>query len=205
MIEIIADTISKNFGTNSVLSGLSFRFPACVLGVAGSNGAGKSTLLRILAGLMKPSSGSVSWQIDSQKLGAKEIKPHLGYAAPYVQLYEELTVHENLSFLIELQKNPPAAGIDDLLNRFEASMFRDSLYGNLSTGQQQRVKLASALIKEPRILMLDEPGSNLDEKGRTLIRRLSDDYRQSGKMLIIASNQPEELALCDETLDLNTH
>jgi ABC-type multidrug transport system ATPase subunit len=205
MIEIKADRISKNFGNRPVFSDLSFHYTASVLGIAGSNGAGKSTFLRILSGLIKPSSGSVTWSVDGNNFDAKKVKPYLGYAAPYIQLYEELTVYENLTFLKELQENSIPVTINDILYRFEASGFRDSLYGKLSTGQQQRVKLAAAVIKDPHILMLDEPGSNLDEKGRALVKRMADDYRQTKRMLIIASNQPDELALCDETIDLNSH
>lgn len=203
MIEITVKNIEKKYGNNRVLPGINFNYCASVWGIAGSNGSGKSTLLKILSGLLKPSSGSALWKIDQTEYIPKTIKPHLGFTAPYVHLYEELTVYENVRFLLDLQKNSNIEDINLLLGRFEASGLSNSLFGNLSTGQQQRVKLAASLIKKPSILMLDEPGANLDKEGKALIENLVHQYRNQNKMVVIASNQADELDLCDEILDLN--
>lgn len=203
MIEISADNIAKNYGKKRVLNGISFHHQTAALGIAGANGSGKSTLLKIISGLLKPTSGEVQWKIHEDKLSPKAIIPYIGFSAPYVQLYEELSVEENLRFLVELQKNSALEDINDLLHRFEIKKLQNSLYGNLSTGQQQRVKLASAVIKKPSILIMDEPGSNLDQEGKSLIRNLVQTYRDNNKMVIIASNLQEELDLCDKTIDLN--
>jgi ABC-type multidrug transport system ATPase subunit len=203
MIELSADNIAKNYGKKRVLNGISFRHQATVLGIAGSNGSGKSTLLKIISGLLKPTSGMIQWKINNDTLPPKAIIPHIGFSAPYIQLYEELTVKENLRFLVELQKNSAIEDINDLMSRFEIKKLQYTLYGNLSTGQQQRVKLASAVIKNPSILIMDEPGSNLDLKGKSLIKNLVQTFRDNGKMVIIASNLQDELNLCDHTIDLN--
>ncbi|MFO7800189.1 ATP-binding cassette domain-containing protein [Rhodohalobacter sp.] len=203
MIEISANNISKKYGRKRVLNGISFLHQTTVLGIAGANGSGKSTLLKIISGLLKPTSGKIQWEIFEDTLQPKAIIPYIGFSAPYVQLYEELTVEENLRFLVELQKNSSIEDINDLLHRFEIKKLQNSLYGNLSTGQQQRVKLASAVIKKPSILIMDEPGSNLDQKGKSLIKNLVQTFRDSKKMVIIASNQQDELDLCDKTIDLN--
>lgn len=205
MIEISADNIAKKYDKKRVLTGISFHHQTAVLGIAGSNGSGKSTLLKIISGLLKPTSGEVEWKINGDTLSPKAIIPYIGFSAPYVQLYEELTVDENLRFLVELQKNCVIEDINDLLHRFEIKKLHNSLYGNLSTGQQQRVKLASAVIKKPSILIMDEPGSNLDQNGKSLIKNLVQTFRDSDKMVIIASNQQDELDLCDKTIDLNNY
>ncbi len=203
MIEISADNIAKKYGRKRVLNGVSFHHHTAVLGIAGSNGSGKSTLLKIISGLLKPSSGEVQWKVKDENLSPKAVIPFIGFSAPYVQLYEELTVEENLRFLAELQKNSAIEDINDLLVRFEIKELQNSLYGNLSTGQQQRVKLASAVIKKPSILIMDEPGSNLDHQGKLLIKNLVQTFRDNGNMVIIASNQQDELDLCDNIIDLN--
>ncbi|PKD43005.1 ABC transporter ATP-binding protein [Rhodohalobacter barkolensis] len=203
MIEIKAQNIEKKYGTKRVLTGIDFHYQSSVLGIAGSNGSGKSTLLKMLSGLLKPTSGNIFWNIDGADFLPKAISPYLGFAAPYIQLYEELTVEENLRFLVNLQKNSVIEDLNALLSRFEVKKFRNSLYGNLSTGQQQRVKLASTVIKNPSILMLDEPGSNLDEKGKVLIQSLVQSFREDERMVIIASNQTDELDMCDHQIDLN--
>jgi len=203
MIILTAESLEKRYGQKLVISGLNFSFKTVVLGIAGSNGSGKSTLLKCLTGLVKPSSGTINWQYRGNNYLPKEIKPFVGFAAPYVQLYEELTVSENLQFLIELQNSAHHMDIDPLLDRFEARKLSDQPYGNLSTGQQQRVKLAAANIKNPPVLILDEPGANLDKDGKAIISALVNRYRDEGKMVIIASNQTDELNLCDEILNLN--
>lgn len=203
MIQLQADSLTKRYGKKSVLNGISFSYEGDILGIAGANGSGKTTLLKCLTGLLKPSSGSVTWKIRGEIIYQAELKSHLGYAAPYIQLYEELTVSENLQFLSDLGKLAGSADLDELLKKFGADDFADSLYGNLSTGQQQRIKLAASAVKDPSILILDEPGSNLDEKGKKLVEDMVHEYALKGKMTIIASNQADELKLCNKIIDLN--
>lgn len=203
MIQLQATSLAKFFGRKQVFSGLTFSFGTTVLGIAGANGSGKSTLLKCLTGLLKPSSGSVEWKLKDETLTPKNLKLHLGFAAPYIQLYEELTVNENLQFLVDLQNGTAGEPLHLLLSRFEANDFADRTYGTLSTGQQQRIKLAAAVIHNPEILVLDEPGSNLDASGKKTISTLVTEYRQNRKMVLLASNQPDELDLCDNILNLN--
>ncbi|MEX0649153.1 MAG: ABC transporter ATP-binding protein [Balneolaceae bacterium] len=203
MVQLKATSLEKYFGRKQVFTGLTFSFEAAVIGIAGANGAGKSTLLKCLTGLLKPTSGSVEWKLKDAALTPKNLKRHLGFTAPYIQLYEELTVNENLQFIVDLQNGNPAVSIPALLNRFEAGELSQHTYGTLSTGQQQRIKLAAAIIHQPEILVLDEPGSNLDAKGKTAVRALISEFRQYHKMVLLASNQPDELDLCDDILNLN--
>ena len=80
--------------------------------------------------------------------------------------------------------------------------FKDRLFKSLSTGQQQRVKLAAALVRNPEILFLDEPGSNLDAKGHHLVQQIVEEQANADKLVIIASNDPSELELCDNIIEL---
>lgn len=204
MIQVEADGLSKSYGKNRVFSGLSFTASSSVIGVAGRNGAGKSTLLKCIACLQKPTSGSVTWKNGTgAEVSPDKIKKMLGYAAPYISLYEELTVIENLSFLFDVRNEKNRGHISTVLKRTGAEPFRDSLFGSLSTGQQQRARLAAAIVHQPEILFLDEPGSNLDEKGRAVVEELVSEFRDKKKLLILASNQAYELSLCDSIIDLN--
>lgn len=205
MIHLQATSLSKFFGRKEVFSGLSFSYETTVLGISGANGSGKSTLLKCLTGLMKPSSGTVNWKVRDADLTLKTLKRHLGFAAPYIQLYEELTAEENLKFLTNLQNGRPAEPVESLLNRFEVKELASRTYGTLSTGQQQRIKLAAAILHSPEILILDEPGSNLDASGQSAVKHLVAEYRDNQKMVLLASNQGSELDLCDEILNLNQH
>lgn len=169
-----------------------------VMGIAGANGSGKSTLLQCFARLVRPTSGQVEWYKKEQQIDVQKITNHLGYAAPYINLYEELSCSENLEFLLQLRNTTDVpAAVQAALARTEIQNLGDQLFGKLSTGQQQRMRLAAAIVHQPKVLFLDEPGSNLDEKGRMLIESLVAEFKEADKLVIIASNNPDELALCN--------
>ena len=204
MIDLNVIKLNKRFGSKPVLTDVSFSSSSTVLGISGSNGSGKSTLLKCISGLMKPSSGEVRWVKNGSGLSKRSLKNHIGYAAPYIQYYEELSVMENLQFLMDLNDQKDLHPPHLLLKRFGIGPLSENLYGELSTGQQQRVKLAGALIHQPEILILDEPGSNLDKKGRFAVEELIIAEREQNHFIILASNQSYELDLCDKTIHLTS-
>lgn len=172
-----------------------------MFGIAGDNGSGKSTLMKCLAFLLRPNAGNIEWMDSGKSLSQKEVKTRLGYAAPYINLYAELTVTENLQFLKEARgKVSHQEELESLLKRCQIFQIKDQLYGSLSTGQQQRAKLAAALVNTPQILMLDEPGSNLDKQGHALVSSVIKGEVEKGTLVILASNDPDEVSLCDEVL-----
>lgn len=204
MASVEAHQLSKSYGKQIVFSGLTFTADSSVVGIAGRNGAGKSTLLKCIACLLKPTSGHITWlNNQNQKIKPGELKNNLGYAAPYINLYEELTVVENLNFLFDVRNESSYSQIKEVLSRTGSVPFKDSLFGALSTGQQQRARIAAAIVHQPDILFLDEPGSNLDEKGKAVVADLVNEFRHQKKLLILASNQTYELDLCDSIIDLN--
>lgn len=205
MLELRLDNISKSFGTNRVLRDLSLHHEEGILGISGPNGSGKSTLLRCLGGLLQPDSGSVEWRHSGNVLKQAALREILGYAAPYISLYRELSVMENLRFILRLRKTSvPETDIESLVRWTGLGEVEEKAYGKLSTGQQQRARLCSALVHRPQLLLLDEPGSNLDEEGRELVRRIADRYGGGENMLVIASNSPSEMALCDRVISLES-
>ncbi len=203
MIRLKADNLEKRFGQKTVFSDLSIETNTSVLGIAGVNGSGKSTLLKCLAGLQKPTSGTFQWKINGSIMDRADLRNRLGFAAPYVQLYEELTVRENLEFIQNVRSLNHQRSISDLLDPLGARQLINLHFGELSTGQQQRIKLAAATIHNPDILLLDEPGSNLDEAGKEIIHSLVETYKKSDRMVVIASNQQDELDLCNEIIELS--
>ena len=201
MISLHVHDLTKKFNRHTIFSALSFEHKKGVLGISGVNGSGKSTLLKSLAFLIRPNSGSIVWKEDGQEMNQEQLKANTGFAAPYINLYSELSVIENLRFLIE------AGGVSAnentlvaLLERVQIPHLKDQLFGSLSTGQQQRAKLASALVRDPGVLMLDEPGSNLDEKGHELVTQIVKHASETNQLVFLASNDPNEIALCDQIL-----
>lgn len=203
MLSLEVNKLSKSYNRRTVFSDLSFQHSDGILGISGSNGSGKSTLLKCLAQLIRPKKGTIQWSDSTTILTKEEIKPLISYAAPYVNLYAELTAFENLEFVQEVsgeEKN--SESIHQILEFVQMKEFSGQLFKKLSTGQQQRIKLASALVRNSKVLFLDEPGSNLDELGHQLVANIVDQQKKKGCLVIIASNDPKEIELCDNVITL---
>ena len=203
--------LAKFYGKTEVFRGLNFQLgDARCIGIQGPNGSGKSTLMKCLSGLLRPSEGSIRWEIGGNSVRNQDLRFFAGFAAPYIHLYNELNVRENLSFLRQLRPGsgrslpadiarclspdgPPP--LEEVLAMAAITDLAGREFGTLSSGQQQRVRLAGALIADPPILMLDEPGTNLDADGTSLVAEIVTRHRQRGGLTFLSSNREEELAL----------
>jgi ABC-type multidrug transport system ATPase subunit len=204
MLEIIAEKLSRSFDERPVLRDLDVVFRAGErVVVRGPNGSGKTTLLKILAGVLSPSGGRVRVEEDGAPLDAAARRRATGYIAPDLVLYEEFSPLENLSFFARVRGLPPDPGRDvSLLERLGLGKRRHDAVGTLSTGLRQRAKLAFALQASPRILLLDEPGSNLDRLGRELVEGVVRESGAGDRIVLIATNDPLEFELGTRTLEL---
>ncbi len=191
--------VRREFGRLQVLRGVSSRVASGqLLTVLGSNGSGKSTLLRCLAGLLRPRSGRIDYQEDGRALDAEDRRRRVGYVAPDLALYDELTAAENLRFFARLRGVGTERG-DELLERLEVPPQRP--FGLLSSGNRQRVRLAWALLHRPSLLLLDEPFQNLDRAGVECVRELLLDHLATG-LAVLASPTPIDLPLPEHALVL---
>ncbi len=203
MITLSVKQLKKSFGPNIVFSDVSFEHQSSALGIAGSNGSGKSTFLKCLGGLLAPNTGEIAWEDNGTTIKKTVLKQKLGYAAPYINLYNELSCRENLLFISKMRHQSDSVKTIDLwISKVGLKQALDQPFGKLSTGQQQRLRLASALFYDPDILLLDEPGSNLDKSGRMLVSEIVEAFDTPEKLLIIASNNPDELSLCDQVYSI---
>jgi ABC-type multidrug transport system ATPase subunit len=204
MTELNVTTLGKHFGYRWIFRNISFHSTGGIVGIAGTNGSGKSTLLRCLAGLYKQDVGSVKWNFDGQPADRSRLRTESGYAAPYIRLYREMSAMENLKFLagarLQTKSYAGFATVNDLiaehLDRAGILAKADTPFKALSSGQQQRLKLISAILHRPRILFLDEPGTNLDERGHAYVRSIIAGRNNPDELTLLASNDPRELELC---------
>ncbi len=192
------DNLRKEFGTVVAVNniGLSVK-KGQVWGLIGPNGAGKTTLLRMLATVLRPTSGSV------QLLGfdlAKEylqIRRHLGYLPDFFNLYNDLTLRECLEFFAKAYKVEDKLipkRVDEVLDYIELQTKRDDFIRHLSRGMVQRMGVGVLLVHDPDVFLLDEPASGLDPKARIQLRAVLKKLSREGKTIIISSHILTELS-----------
>jgi heme exporter protein A len=182
--------VSRHFGRRSALSHVSFSCAAGdIFGLLGPNGAGKSTLLSIVATLLRPSSGDVRYGDRSARDGGAAVRARLGLLGHELQLYPELTAAENLRFFARLYGLPAAdARVRHALGQAALADRADDPVSAFSRGMRQRLALERALLHDPRLLLLDEPFTGLDQgSAAVLIARLRG-LAAGGRMIVIATH-----------------
>lgn len=186
--EIAVEEVSRHFGRRKALSRVSFTARAgSLLGLLGPNGAGKSTLLAILGTLLRPTSGLVRYGARTEADAA--LRARIGMLGHDLYLYPELTARENLAFFAALYGDrQPAASADRALAQAALADRAHDPVSSFSRGMRQRVALERALIHAPRLLLLDEPFTGLDEASvGALVRRLRD-LRGQGAIVVLATH-----------------
>jgi heme exporter protein A len=192
-----AERLSKAFGNRPAVRGVDFSLAdgEC-LALFGPNGAGKTTLLRLIAGLLKPSEGSVRVRNVDMRQDAPA-RAAVGLVSHQTMLYPPLTARENVEFAAELcgvESSRSAA--DSALRAFRVADIADVPVRKLSRGQQQRVSIARALVHGPAVVLLDEPYSGLDEGGAAALTHALGDLRKRGAaMILVTHNLAEGLQL----------
>lgn len=196
--------VGRRFGRRVVFQNLTVQaVSGQTLVLAGANGSGKSTLMKIIAGLLPPSAGRVDLSLDGHALDTLARRAHIGFVAPDLTLYRELSGAENLQFFARLR------GIDlsrdELISLLEQVGLKGrgrDYVGNYSSGMRQRLKYAFALLHRPSILLLDEPTANLDVRGMEIVEDIIQAQKQRG-LVVVATNEPREAAWADVTLRID--
>jgi len=200
---LTAEQITKKFGRRLIFSNLNFQFQKNgIYGITGINGSGKSTLIKIIAGIISPSSGKVIHQFNNKLIDSENLHNNIGFVAPYLIMYEEFSAWENLEHISKIRGIKFNTELfNSLMDDFLLLERKDDLVKTYSSGMKQRLKFLFALMHSPKILLLDEPTSNLDDAGKesvyNIIKREGHD-----KIVIIASNEKSDLDLCDIKLKL---
>ncbi len=173
--------------------------------VTGANGSGKSTLLRVLAGLLRPGSGASEVRVGDRAYAGPDRRHVTGWCSPELQFYAEFTVRENLGFAAEARGlEDPGAQVGRAAEAIGLGERLDDRAAALSSGLRQRLRLAFAILGDPPVLLLDEPGSHLDEPGRERLYAFLARRRESARVLV-ATNDSREWSLADGRIALGAH
>ena len=196
------DQLEKSYGAVSALNGLSLSVPSgCLYGLLGPNGAGKTTALRILATLLAPDRGRVVVAGVDALQEPRTVRQLMGYVAQEVAIDKILTGRELLALqgdLYHLQRQHRNLRIDQLVDRMSMGDWIDRRCGTYSGGMRRRLDLASGLLHQPQLLVLDEPTVGLDIESRAVIWEVLRDLRDQGTTILLSSHYLEEVeALAD--------
>ena len=202
-MQITLNNVGKRFNRDWIFRHFDYTF----LGdkkyaITGSNGSGKSTLLQVIAGSISHNEGKVDFTIQQLKIEEEQHFKHISIAAPYLELIEEMTAREFLSFHKQFKLlTLPDKEILEIVGLQKAFNKQIRYY---SSGMKQRLKLAQAFFCNAPILLLDEPTTNLDAEGIALYQNLIDNYTAK-KLVIISSNDLQEYKFCDAVIAIGDY
>lgn len=188
--------LTRRFGTLTAVEDLSFDVARGELfGLVGPDGAGKTTVLRMLAGVVRPTSGDALMNGLSVARDPEAVKPHLAYMSQRFGLYADLTVRENLHFYADLFEVPAAVRgprLERLYAFSNLGEFENRLAGNLSGGMKQKLGLSCALIHQPEILLLDEPTFGVDPISRRDLWVIVHEMVSEGVTVVVSTAYMDE-------------
>ena len=196
--------ITKSFGETNVLKGISFSVESGkALGLLGRNGAGKTTTIRILMDVFHANSGEIT--LDGNPFEPRKVQ--IGYLPEERGLYPKRKVLEQMIYLAMLRgvsRKTASANAKRWLDRLEVSQYQDRLLETLSKGNQQKVQLASTLVCDPEIVILDEPFSGLDPVNSQILQEVVQELIRDGKIVIFSSHQMSYVEeFCEDIVIIN--
>ena len=181
--------------------------PGRVVGLIGANGAGKTTTLRMLGGMLKPTSGSISICNIDMANDAQNVKKRIGFLSSNTGLYDRLTTQETVKYFADLngmESNEFNNMSQKLFTQLSMESMINRRVGTLSTGMKQKVSIVRSVIHNPDVIMFDEPTTGLDIRSSQVIVKLLQEFKQENKTIIFSTHRLNEIkTLCDDIIVLN--
>ena len=204
MIRIELKDVGKKFGSHWLFKNINLDInQGNKIALLGHNGSGKSTLLQIISGFLRPTTGIVNFRNNGTEIVHDDHYKYFSYAAPYMELPEELTAIEFLEFYKRHQTFMPGIDTDSIIEISFLTDSRNKIIRSFSSGMKQRLKLACALLSSTPITLLDEPLTNLDDEGVAFYKKMINEYAAEKTVLICSNNVAEETFCCSKKIQLD--
>ncbi|MDG1850116.1 MAG: ATP-binding cassette domain-containing protein [Flavobacteriales bacterium] len=196
--------IAKKYNKNWVFRKVNIQFntPGTYV-IKGSNGSGKSTLLKIISGHLSASEGEQKLIINSKEIPIESWPEHIAYAAPYFELIENMYLEEFLEFYTKFKPLNKNITIDKFITITYLETSRNKQIKNFSSGMKQRLKLALAWLSDVYVVLLDEPCSNLDQRGIEWYKKMATKYSKDKLIIVCSNNIQEEFFFCENSLNID--
>ena len=186
------NSVGKYFNSHIIFSGISTQLQEKGnYVILGGNGSGKSTLLKTIAGGVSPSEGEITYSHQGQNIALTDLPKFLSFCSPYMEVIEEFTFEELITFQRKFKPFVDQLSAKEIILKSGLKGIARKPIRHFSSGMKQRVKLCMAILSNTPLLLLDEPTSNLDPKGKLWYKSLLNEYSQD-KTVIVASNFLEE-------------
>ena len=205
-MEIRLQNITKQFGREVVFRDLSRTLASgSSTAILGPNGSGKSTLLQVIGGALVPTEGTIEHHLAGAKLEQEAVYRHVSIAAPYLGLYEDLSLAQTIEFHARFKPFRTGIPLSAVARTAYLEPALQKPVSNFSSGMKQRLKLALAILSDTPLLLLDEPASNLDAEAIAWYRKLLQQHAD-GRTILIASNRQEaEHDLCTARIEIGDY
>ncbi len=205
-MELRFEQVGRRFGRDWIFRGVNAHIVQNQQAIfVGPNGSGKSTLLQIASGFMSPSEGEVIFFGLNGRIANDHVSQYISYAAPYLDLYEDLTLAEAIDFHMKFRTLREAWSHTEVMEAMELSRHSDKAIRNFSSGMRQRLRLALAILTDSKVLCLDEPTSNLDRNAIAWYRQLLEQNSSNRIVLVSTNHNPDDYLRADITLHIHNH
>ena len=201
-MKISLNNLGKRYNREWIFRNLTFQFYINKhYAITGPNGSGKSTLLQIIGGSTIHNEGEISYNESEKSVGYENIFKRISFAAPYLEVVEEMTLTEFFTFHQKMKGWISSVDTNEIIGILGLQKSSHKQIRYFSSGMKQRVKLAQAIFSNVPVVLLDEPLTNLDDEGILLYHSLIKDYCNN-RLVIVSSNDRNEYSFCEEKIDM---
>jgi len=205
-MHITLSKISRKFNYEWIFRNIDFEFEqGNAYAILGSNGSGKSTLLQIISGHLHPSEGTITYTHENEVIPVESFFRHVTYSGPYLELIEEFSLEEMITFHSHFRSFRNKLGVNELIEATGLSKSRNKPIKYFSSGMKQRVRLALAILTNSDVVLLDEPAANLDRKAIEWFRGLVNENRNNRIIVVCSNSQIDEHDFCTQSIVIDDY